>query len=322
MAKVNMNDIAKALGISVVSVSKALSNKDGVSKELREKVKEKAEELGYRPKAQNAEAIGILIAEHFVSDYASFYWSLASEILKASASRGMYAEIQAVSRQDEQEGNIPPFADDLRTGGIIVLGAISSSYIDILSRITGALVLVDAGDSRMPCTTINTDNYNDFYHLTSSLLEEGYKRFAFVGNVRLNTTLQDRYLGFCKALLTHGISADEACIIDDRDDYEFRTEFVLPEQLPEVMVCNCDQSARNLIAYLWREGIRVPEDVSVTGYYDYIFATIAEPQLTTVHVDFPQFAEAAVNAVLEMAGDGIARHYTFPGHMVRRNSTK
>ena len=98
MAKaVKLADIAEQVGVSTVTVSKALSGQKGVSEEMREKIKNLAEELGYRSpsetKRQSAEKqynIGVLIQEVYLDKYDSFYWKMYQEVNKRAVSRGCF----------------------------------------------------------------------------------------------------------------------------------------------------------------------------------------------------------------------------------------
>lgn len=105
MAKaVKLADIAEQVGVSTVTVSKALSGQKGVSEEMREKIKNLAEELGYRSpsetKRQSAEKqynIGVLIQEVYLDKYDSFYWKMYQEVNKKAVSRGCFTLLESIS---------------------------------------------------------------------------------------------------------------------------------------------------------------------------------------------------------------------------------
>ena len=89
---VTMSDIAKAMDISTVTVSKALGDKDGVSDELREKIKQKANEMGYRFSYTSKSSkegftfnISIVVAKHFINDASAFYWVMSYRGASAKA---------------------------------------------------------------------------------------------------------------------------------------------------------------------------------------------------------------------------------------------
>ena len=91
MAKVRMQDIANQVGVSAVTVHNALAGRKGVSDEVRERILDKAREMGYfqnqkraAGKAPGLRSIGILISERYLADYITFYWKIYMEIAMAA----------------------------------------------------------------------------------------------------------------------------------------------------------------------------------------------------------------------------------------------
>jgi len=128
MGNVRMKDIASALNISTVTVSKALSDKEGVSIELREKIKETAEAMGYRynrlakgMKEGKSYNIGVLIAERYtINDGDAFYLKIYQNIVKILSNRNYYGIMELVTAEDENNGTIPNVILDNKVDGIIV----------------------------------------------------------------------------------------------------------------------------------------------------------------------------------------------------------
>ena len=129
MKKVSMSEIAKELGISKVSVSKALGDKDGVSEELRERIKHTAHAMGYRInnsarslKTDRQYNIGILISEKFVMDNEAYYFSVCGEIIKKLDSYGTSGIMEIISVKTENDLLLPRVYNEKKVDGIIVLG--------------------------------------------------------------------------------------------------------------------------------------------------------------------------------------------------------
>ncbi len=97
-----------------------------------------------------------------------------------------------------------------------------------------------------------------------------------------------------------GLSLNPDYIIPDRNEDGGKIQFVLPEKMPTAFVCNCDETAYNFIEHLNSLGINVPEDLSIVGFDNYIFATLCKPQLTTVVVNMKKMVNAAVVAIINM----------------------
>ena len=100
--------------------------------------------------------------------------------------------------------------------------------------------------------------------------------------------------------------------------------FQLPENMPTAFVCNNDETAYYFIHYLESQGFRVPEDVSVTGFYDNKFATAGTPAITTIRVDAHRIAESAVNAGLRLmwGSESLPDMVLVRGEMVMRDSVQ
>ena len=101
-------------------------------------------------------------------------------------------------------------------------------------------------------------------------------------------------------------------------------EFKLPEDMPDAFVCNCDETAYHLVKFLQKKGLRIPEDASVVGFDDYIFATFCDPKLTTFSVDMREMSRAAVGLMEEKIKnpntDRIRR--VISGEIIIRDSVK
>src|SRR5690554_5999400 len=148
MGNVRMKDIASALNISTVTVSKALSDKEGVSIELREKIKETAEAMGYRynrlakgMKEGKSYNIGVLIAERYtINDGDAFYLKIYQNIVKILSNRNYYGIMELVTAEDENNGTIPNVILDNKVDGIIVLGQMKSKYLENIYKTKVPLV--------------------------------------------------------------------------------------------------------------------------------------------------------------------------------------
>ncbi|WP_242841805.1 LacI family DNA-binding transcriptional regulator [Clostridium beijerinckii] len=308
MAKaIKLADIAEALNVSKVTVSKALSDKEGVSDELREKIKKVAAEMGYR---QNSIArslrdghtynVGVLIPEGFVEMYHSFYWELYQNVLNALTKKSYYGIMEIISKDDENNKVIPRMIQDSKIDGIIVMGELKKDYIEYLNDLNEVpVVMLDTYDKNSNYDTVTSDNYYGMYLLTDYLIEMGHRDIAFVGNPRATSSIQDRFLGFTKALLENGIDYSSNSYISDREVGKKEINFELPEKMPTAFACNCDSVAYILIKKLQDKGYRVPEDVSVVGFDNYLITELSDLGITTFEVDMKTMAETAVGAIIK-----------------------
>ncbi len=329
---VTMSDIAKTMDISTVTVSKALGDKDGVSEELREKIKQKANEMGYRFNYTSKSAkegftfnISIVVAKHFISDASAFYWVMYRHIVELLQKQNYYGILDVISDSDQAEKVIPNSVSDKKVDGVIVLGQFDDSYVKALSELDIPVVFLDFYSSDNKTDTILSDSFFGSYMLTNHLINCGHRNIGFLGSINSTSSIQDRYLGYYKALLEKGISLKEEWVISDRGtDGNIYPHFDLPSQKPTAFVCNCDEAAYALLNQLRSEGYMVPDDISIVGYDNHIYSTIANPRITTIDVDSKRMSREAVETIIKKIRDkNYSRGRTLvTGKLILRDSVK
>ncbi|GAA4057041.1 substrate-binding domain-containing protein [Amphibacillus indicireducens] len=329
---VTMKDIADQIGVSSVTVSKALNDKDGVSDKLKDKIKRLADEMGYRyntmaksMKNGMSYNIGIIIPERFSGGISqSVYFRAYQRITTALEDYGYYGIMNILSNEDEEALNLPKIYQEKKVDGFIFLGQLTSEYIKVVKEIDMPIVFLDFYDEHDEIDSVITDNFYGAYDITNYLIAQGHQEIGYVGNLYSTSSIQDRFLGYYKSLLEHQIKLNDEFIINDRDEKGKFIEFNLPEKLPTAFVCNCDQVAHELVNKLNDIGYRVPEDFSVVGFDNDIYATITNPQLTTVDVDVDEMVKQAVRLIVRKI-QGKNKRYgrtSVKGNIIKRNSVK
>ncbi|MGN0998168.1 MAG: LacI family DNA-binding transcriptional regulator [Faecousia sp.] len=300
--KVRMADIAQRLGISIVSVSKGLSGKDGVSPEMREKILSTAQEMGYvLPQGKKEEAasgnIGILVADRFIADNA-FYPALYRHVMMRCGEGGYSAIMEIVAPEAEAKGTLPAIVQGNKVDGIIFMGELRRNYLKAVIQSGLPYIFLDFYDEELEADSVTSDNVAGGFRVTNALLQAGRRDIAYVGSVLATSSIMDRYLGYAKALFRAGIPLRPEWRLEDRDVEGKFVEVALPEQMPQAFVCNCDEVAYNLVELLKSRGYRVPEDIAVTGYDDHRFAQICDPPLTTYRVNVEDMGRIAAAQLL------------------------
>ena len=329
---VTMSDIAAELGCSTVTVSKALGDKDGVSEQLRQKIKQKANDMGYRfsySSKDGGEAlthnIGVVVAKRFINDASAFYWVVYRSIVELLQKQSYHGILDVVPEADEREGMMPSFVSDGKVDGVIVLGQFADSYVEKMLRLTIPVVFLDFYSSRSDVETVLSDNFFGAYTLTNHLISKGHRNIGFVGTITATSSIQDRYMGYYKSLLEHGIALRDDWVIGDRDSEGLSYKsFRLPDEMPTAFVCNCDRIAYQLINQLTSMGYRVPEDISVAGYDNHIYSTISTPRITTMDVNSNRMSSEAVEIMVRKIRDSSYRcgRILVTGRLVERDSVK
>jgi LacI family transcriptional regulator len=308
--KINMGDIAKALGISKVSVSKALNGKEGVSDDLRVRIKETAETMGYRLnnsarslRTDRQHNVGILVSEKFILDKEAYYFTVCGEMIRRLDELGYSGIMEIVTYQNEDECTLPRVYNENKVDGIIVLGQMKGGYLEKIESVTVPIVFFDFYVNHTKVDCIISDNFFTAYQLTNRLVALGHRSIAYVGSIRSTSSIQDRFLGCYKSLIENGIPLPSDCVIEDRDVQGRFIPLVLPSPLPSAFVCNCDRVAHALILTLKAEGVSVPENVSVVGFDNSIFSTISDPQITTVDNNVEEMVRTCVRIITKKIAD-------------------
>jgi LacI family transcriptional regulator/LacI family purine nucleotide synthesis repressor len=313
MAKaVKLADIASKLNVSVVTVSKALSGQKGVSEELRERIIKLADEMGYvstksakerKKTVTKSYNIGVLIQESYLDKFGSFYWMMYQNVATQAMEKGSFTMLEVVSTQMEKTLTPPKLLTGQKVDGIVVIGKLDEPYLLFLREKTDMpRIYMDFVDENKTADAVLSDSFYGSYYLTNYLFSMGHTRIAYVGTVLATNSITDRFLGYMKSLMEHGQKYRPEWVIADRDiesgliDEENLLQ--LPEDMPTAFVCNCDLTAGKLINKLRRFGYRVPEDISVAGYDNYIHPDLCDIAITSYEVDLKEMAKRCVEMLI------------------------
>ena len=326
--KVTLADIAAACGTSTVTVSKALADKSGVGEEMRRKIKETAESMGYisarSPFGLKNENVCVIVPSKFINPNGSFYWALYNSLVVRLKKDNMYSIMENLSEEDERDLVLPKLVTENKVAAVISLGQLSPEYAEKLIEARPETLLLDYYIPEITADSIVTNGYSGGYKLTAYLISQGHKNIGFIGSRFATSSIFDRYMGYLKAMIANGLEVRSDWTIDDRDDSRDFIEFDFPKEMPTAFVCNCDEAAYRAIKQLKSMGYDVPGDISVVGYDNYLISEVSEPSITTINVDSEYMADIAVSAVEERMLDpnGVRRTRTIDGDLVIKNSVK
>lgn len=305
MAKaVRMADIAEKLGVSIVTVSKALSGKEGVGSELRSSIIKLANEMGYMSKTTNTASskkyvIGILNSYRYLEKGSSFYWSLYERLLTYLSLSGDFGILEVISESDARNLCIPRIVQEKRVDGIIAMGPFPGNYVNMLASLNVPMVILDSHHARFNYDSVISDGYYGMYAMTDYLISMGHRKIMYVGTVGETSSITDRFYGYCRAMRDAGIIVTEDMNIPDRDE-EGKIAVTLPDDLTDratALVCNCDFTAYEVFNKLLARGIRVPDDISLVGFDNYILSEMSAVKITTYAVNQNQMASASVSQI-------------------------
>ncbi|MNJ47637.1 HTH-type transcriptional regulator DegA [compost metagenome] len=199
---------------------------------------------------------------------------------------------------------------------MIGVGQIATSLLLEIHRIGLPMVLVDHEDNLIPSDTIFANNVDGTYRMVNHLIGLGHKELYFLGNMNFSRSFRDRWLGFRSALEENGLDAqlhnDPMLFLESIETGGFNEalkDWLQARKqsktltLPTALVCANDSVAIHTVEILKGMGIRVPEDVTVTGFDNIEDAARFEPAITTVNVPKEQLGRRAVTKLLDRLND-------------------
>jgi LacI family transcriptional regulator len=328
--------------VSVPTVSKVVNGRQDVAPGTRALVEELLRRHGYVPPSARRAATAPSTVELLISGPFSGY---VAEVIDGVVRAGTEtATAIVVGSLDDQRrpGVAPPewarrLAVTGRAGAIVVTGMLTPAHVDALAVAGVPLVVIDP--LTMPSaevTSVGSTNFAGGMSASQHLIGLGHTRIAYVGGPPGSGCNQARLHGYRAALEAAGIAARPEYVVNE--DFRFDVGrrvggrlLELPDR-PTAMVGGCDTIAIGIMEAARVRGLRVPRDLSVTGFDDTEVATVASPPLTVIRQPLREMGRVALRSVLRLAaGDALDSHHVElatelivrgttapPGHSPRR----
>ncbi len=308
---ITMKDIARELGVSVATVSRALNDSPRISADQRERIQAYAREHHFTPNAlaeslRKSRVAPMKIIGVIVPQITHYYFSTILSGIEKEASLHGYSIIVAQSEERyEQEVRICQLLLKQRVCGVIVSQAKDTMHYDHFQHLLDAglpLVFYDR-----ICTGVNTsrvvvDDYQGAFTAVSHLIATGCRRIAFYGSDMHLEISKNRYNGYRDALLQAGLRPDESLRLecDNRAMAEELTpELLLRDDRPDAIFAVNDDTAIGVLYTAKRLGLHVPDDLSICGFTNGERAIACDPMLTTVEQRGHRVGEEAVRILLD-----------------------
>ncbi|MFD4790294.1 LacI family DNA-binding transcriptional regulator [Streptomyces sp. NPDC058459] len=321
-------DVARAAGVSQAAVSLVLGDKwrGRVSETTAERVRQAATDLGYRPNlaARNlrlghTRTVLLVVPALTTEFFAGVYTGAA----RVAAEHGF-----GVVLYPSPEG-VGPARDPFASAQAALDGVIASSMAaDALTAISGdrlPLVMLDSDPAgSLGAATVNLDITDGVRQVTDHLLGIGHRHLLHLAADVPSWTFEIRARELAARLAdvpgTRLATAHAPIAIDAA---RAATEAALgaPGPRPTAIVCDDDKLAAGAYKALRRLGLRVPDDISVTGLDDLALATALDPELTTVRLDAELFGERGMQALLAVLDGREPEHGDIPVQLIPRAST-
>ena len=317
-----MRDIARDLGISVATVSRALNDSPRISTSQRERIKAYAKEHNFCPNvigealrhthSQPMKVIGVIIPQ-FVHYYFSSILSGIEEEARARGYRVMVA--QSNERYDKEVAICDDFYKN-KVCGIIVSQAKDTRQYDHFRQLMDngvPLVFYDRICTGVNGSRVVVDDYNGAYTAVTHLIDTGCKRIAFYGSPMNLELSKNRYNGYHDALAKNGLKIDETLvrICDNRAQAEAITPEILSlpaDERPDAFFAINDDTAIGILYTAKRMGFRIPDDISICGFTNGERAVACDPMLTTVEQRGVAVGEEAANILISQVEGSLPRN--------------
>jgi LacI family transcriptional regulator len=339
---VSIRDVAAAAGVSVATVSRALSaNADSlqIRPETRQRVLQTSEELGYRPNdlarallQHRTSVIGLVVPD--ISN--SYYAGMVRGVEDAASAAGYRV---VLCNTDRDAGKLSQYLDALvksRVDGIVIAGGATDGSIDarVFRQYRTKMVLV--GRHEMAHPSVQIDNVAAAKTLTRYLLDLGHRRLAFLAGPLSSHTVQDRLEGYRDALRECAVPYDDELVrernLDEESGYRGARRLIRASPRPTAIICANDRIAVGVLAAMTDCHLRVPEHVSVAGFDDVSLSSYLRPKLTTIAIPTYEIGTSAAELLLdrlgtaepdegdEDAGQAGDHAVMLPTHLVTRDS--
>ncbi|MBX4927840.1 LacI family DNA-binding transcriptional regulator [Rhizobium binae] len=293
----NLSRIASSLGVSVATVSNALSGKGRVSGQLIEKIREHAAELGYVPsqagRALRTGRSGVLGL--VLPDIANPLFPKIAQAIEFAASAAGYGVLIADSR-----GNVAAQTEAINrlvergVEGMIIIPRRATR----ISAAACPVAVIDTAST--PGNTVSADHWQGGREIAGHLADLGHRKILIIGNNQESNVQNDR-AGGIRSALKQGMHAETLWI--DRLELNGGSgcSLGLAERAGRgftAFAALSDLQALRALTELQQAGINIPTDASVTGFDDLIWSSVVTPSLTTVRMDMDKIAGIAVSALV------------------------
>jgi DNA-binding LacI/PurR family transcriptional regulator len=293
--KITIKDIAKALGVSTSTVSRALRDSYEIGEDTKRKILEYAEKMNYKPnqlalnlKERSSKSIGIV-----VSGIANSFFSKALDGIESIAFDKGYNVIITQTH----ESNARELANVIH----LTSRAVDGILISLASETTDVTFLKNYFDQKMPIVffdrvsndidthKVTCDNFQGAYDAVNHFIQNGYKQIAFLGSAQHLSNTQERYKGYEKAFEKAGLTVNNSHVKfcqhgrSMQEELESALKNILSSNpKPEAILTSGDTLTQGSLRYFKKNKIKIPGDIAVIGFTNQDFAELLNPALTTV----------------------------------------
>jgi DNA-binding LacI/PurR family transcriptional regulator len=331
---VSLRDLAKMANVSVATVSMVLNENPRISRATQLKVQRLIERTGYRPnriaqslssKYTRVIAVMLPALRHAFAD--AYFGELISGVCDRAGKLGHKVMLESAKPEFLKEKRHIELFERRYVDGVMLLG-FNDRHNWLGELVERGYPVVSANNYMpdLPLGHVTCDYRGGAEQIMNYLLQLGHRHIGLICGAAVTATQRDIIEVYRAKLSSHGIEADDGWIEDGRftEAGGAAAAEALLTRHPEITALfgGNDKMAVGAIYYLTRKGLRVPEDVSVTGFDDIQHTAYVNPALTTVHVPLYEVGALACERLIErIRGRSEKVSDVLPTHLVVRDST-
>ena len=301
-------DIARALGVSKMTVSRAINNHPEISAETRARILDAAQRMNYRPNqfaraltTNRSYLLGVVVPDLMHSYFAEICRGIES-VAKPLGYQNLICSTDedAASEEDEIGALLP------RTDGLIVASSALPTETKFYRRLTrerAKLVLIDRQLEGVKCPMVTTDDVKVGMLATNHLIGLGHRRVGHLKGTAASTA-QMRFEGYKKALLKNRIPYDASlvreCGFTEEDGYRSMKEWLATNHAPSAIFAANDPAAIGAMTAINEGGLRIPDDVAIVGGGNIHYGDMLRVPLTTVAWSTSEMGQNAARLLVAM----------------------
>jgi LacI family transcriptional regulator len=311
--EITIYDIAKELNLSPATISRALKDNHNVNKTTKKRIRDKAEELGYRHNSfasnlrkQKTHTIGVMVHEL----NSNFITSVLSGIEKILTIAGYDIIIAHAGESSVKENANALNLFHKRVDGLIASLSFDTTDLKHFNPYIEKgipVVFFDRVEDVEHTTKVIIDNYRAGYKAAQHLIDQGCKRIAMITASLKRNVYADRNKGYHDALFDNNIQFERDWLIinnlSEQAAIDSAHRIMKMKPMPDGVFCTGDFSAAVCIRTLKEYGIRIPDDIAFVGFNNDAISKIVEPNLTTINYPGMDMGEmAARNLIQKLTG--------------------
>lgn len=332
--QITIKDIARKLGVSPSTVSRALKDHPDISSDTKKQVNLLAKNLNYQPNAialslkhSRSFTIGVIIPEtvHY------FFSSVISGIEDIAYDAGYNVMIcQSAERYDRELSNSQMLYSN-RVDGLLVSLAKGTQNFDHLKFFQDnniPIVFFDRATDAFPCDKVLIDDYKAAFDATDFLIKRGHRKLIHLSAPQTLKIGAERYRGFYDALISNQIQPlEKHAFLADKFDMGFDVinELIESGNLPDGIFSVNDLTALGAILALKNHGIKIPQDIGLVGFGNGQNTNLTDPPLTTIDQNGYEMGKVAAQLLLKRIVGGlenfVPENHIINTELVIRNST-